>query len=60
MDARSFFLLVEQMRKAQKNYFSSRTDFWLKQATALEKSVDKEIIRVNEVLNPQPKEGNLF
>lgn len=60
MDSKTFFQLVEQMRKAQKNYFASRSSFWLQQSKLLEKEVDGEIDRVNNILNPQPKEGELF
>lgn len=60
MDAKTFFQLVEQMRKAQRNYFASRSSFWLHQSKLLEKEVDAEIDRVNNILNPQPKEGELF
>lgn len=58
MDAKTFFKLVEQMRKAQKSYFSSRSSFWLQQSKLLEKEVDAEIERVNDLL--KPKEGELF
>lgn len=34
MDAKTFFRLVEQMRKAQRNYFASRSSFWLVLALA--------------------------
>ena len=60
MDSKTFFQLVEQMRKAQRNYFASRSSFWLQQSKLLEKEVDAEIDRVNTILNPQPKEGELF
>lgn len=60
MDSKTFFQLVEQMRKAQRNYFDSRSSFWLQQSKLLEKEVDAEIDRVNNILNPQPTEGQLF
>lgn len=58
MDSKTFFQLVEQMRKAQRNYFASRSSFWLQQSKLLEKEVDAEIDRVNDIL--RPKEGELF
>lgn len=58
MDSKTFFKLVEQMRKAQRNYFDSRSSFWLQQSKLLEKEVDAEIDRVNDIL--RPKEGELF
>jgi hypothetical protein len=60
MDSKTFFKLVEQMRKAQRKYFASRSSLWLQQSKLLEKEVDAEIDRVNTILNPQPKEGELF
>lgn len=60
MDSKTFFKLVGQMRKAQRNYFSSRSSLWLQQSKLLEKEVDAEIDRVNTILNPKPTEGELF
>lgn len=51
MNAKDFFLLVSSMRKAQKDYFRTRTTEALKQSKSLEKQVDAEIQRVNDIIN---------
>ena len=48
------------MRLAQQNYFKTKSQFWLKQSIALEKNVDDEITRVDEILQRKYDEGNLF
>lgn len=50
MDARQFFNLVSEMRNKQKEYFKTRTQSALKESKALEKRVDDEIARVEQVL----------
>lgn len=50
MNAEQFFRLVEQMRKKQKEYFDTRSPQVLKDSKELEKQVDTEIKRVNQVL----------
>ena len=47
MDAKEFYDLVVKMREAQKNYFRSRSQVYLKESKQHEKEVDKEIKRVN-------------
>ena len=54
MDAKEFFKNVENMRNAQKKYFSCRTQANLKEAKKLEKIVDDEIKRVNNLINNTP------
>lgn len=51
MNAKDFFYLVSSMRKAQKDYFRTRTTEALKQSKSLEKQVDAEIQRVNDIIN---------
>lgn len=55
--AYQFFRLVERMRKAQKEYFKYRTSTFLNESKRLEKEVDDEISRVNNLLldKQQPK-----
>lgn len=55
--AYQFFRLVERMRKAQKEYFKYRTSTVLNESKRLEKEVDDEISRVNNLLldKQQPK-----
>lgn len=50
MDARAFFYLVKQMRQAQREYFSNRSCQALRKARALEGDVDREILRVIDIL----------
>ena len=60
MNAKEFFDLVVSMRQAQIKYFRSRSSVTLREAKILEDSVDQEILRVQELLHPTPKEGDLF
>ena len=57
MNAKQFFETVEKMREAQKNYFRSRSQLYLKESKHYEKEIDNEIKRVNATLaqrnNPQ-------
>lgn len=56
MNAKEFFYLVAEMRSAQKSYFETRDTKVLRAARALENNVDREIRRVRELLNADPKE----
>ena len=49
MTAKEFFMLVSQMRQAQKEYFKTRNQTVLQQSKALEKQVDAEIERVRKL-----------
>ena len=49
MNARKFFMLVTEMRNAQKMYFRNRTKEELEKSKELEKRVDDEIRRVLRV-----------
>lgn len=57
MNAKEFFDVVVKMREAQKNYFKTKRSDYLSQSKQLEKQIDDEIKRVNEVIqkksNPQ-------
>lgn len=50
MNPKEFFSLVEKMREAQKEYFRCRSSSELSKSKRLEKEVDDEIKRVNEVI----------
>ena len=59
MDAKSFFKLVAALRDKQKEYFRTRSQSALRESKALEKRVDDEIKRVENVLQER-REPNLF
>ena len=50
MTAKDFFDLVARMRDKQKEYFRTRSGSVLKESKQLEKQVDEEIRRVNEII----------
>ena len=49
---------VKEMRKAQKNYFSTRSNTWLQIAKELERKVD-QMIKADEEAS-LPKQTTLF
>lgn len=57
MNPREFFDKVSMMRKAQKEYFRTRSSRALTDSRRLEKEIDAEIARANKVmterLNPK-------
>lgn len=53
MNAREFYNLVVKMRKAQRDYFRTRSIRPLNESKRLEAQVDAEIERVEEVLKRQ-------
>lgn len=59
MDHEAFYKLVVALRNKQKEYFRTRTQSALRESKALEKRVDDEIGRVNQILNNK-REPNLF
>lgn len=59
MTAKEFFDLVSDMRLKQKEYFRTRSTSVLNESKALERLVDAEIRRVNEIMNDN-KENKLF
>ena len=62
MDAKIFFQKVALMRKAQKDYFKTRSQTALRNSKALETEIDKEIERVNNIIGTpkQPEQKHLF
>lgn len=59
MTAKEFFDLVSDMRNKQREYFRTRSTSVLNESKALERLVDAEIRRVNEIMNDN-KENKLF
>lgn len=62
MTARQFFDKVALLRHHQKDYFATRSCDALLASKALEREIDEEIERVNNLLNKQaqPQQTNLF
>ena len=54
MNAKEFFLKVKEMREAQRQYFKFRTSSDLARSKKLEKEIDDEIKRVEELMKPKP------
>lgn len=55
MNAREFFTLVTRMRDKQKEYFRTHSVSVLQESKQLEKQVDDEIRRVNEIIHDNPE-----
>lgn len=51
MNAKQFFDLVSQMREQQREYFRTHSPGALNESKRLERMVDAEIVRVNQILN---------
>ena len=49
MNARQFFDKVVEMRRLQKEYFKTRSHLTLEKSKAIEKEIDKEIKRVQDI-----------
>ena len=60
MNAKSFFELVGNMRAAQKEFFRTKSPSALAESKQLERAVDAEIQRVNEITKRQPIARDLF
>lgn len=61
MNARQFFDKVVLMREWQKKYFKSHSQSALQQSMRLEKEIDDEIKRVQDIVGlQQPQQGELF
>lgn len=60
MKPKEFYELVKEMRREQKAYFRMRTTASLEASKRLEKQVDDEIERVEEILHPKPKQMDFF
>lgn len=57
MNSREFFDKVALMRQLQREYFKTRSKSVLNECKAVEKEIDTEIKRVNDIIT---KEQNLF
>ena len=57
MTAKEFFDLVSEMREKQKEYFRTRSASALNESKTLERRVDDEIMRANQIIKErqQPK-----
>lgn len=51
MNAREFFYLVAEMRSAQNAYFETKDKMVFRAARKLENEVDREIRRVQAIIN---------
>lgn len=60
MNAREFFFLVSNMRRAQRDYFNTREQLDLRRARALENEVDREIDRVKQILMTTECNGSTY
>ena len=61
MNAKEFFDKVVQMRKAQNKYFRMHTSTDLAASKKLEKEIDAEIERVQNIMKPkEPTQADLF
>lgn len=60
MSAKEFFELVKSMRKAQKDYFATRTNSALNKSKQLEREVDAEIKRVETIIKGDAVQQKLF
>lgn len=61
MNARQFFDKVVEMRRLQKEYFKSRSHLILEKSKAVEREIDQEIKRVQDIeAANRPPEPNLF
>ena len=59
MTAKDFFNLVSEMREKQKEYFRTRSLSVLSESKAVERRVDAEIMRVNQMMK-EKQELTLF
>lgn len=57
MTSEQFFYLVKMMRQAQREYLAERSQIKLRAARALEGDVDREILRVMDVLKQREEGG---
>lgn len=56
MNAKEFFFLVAKMRKAQRDYFRTRSQRALLDSKMYEREVDAEIKRVEQVLRDKAEQ----
>ena len=57
MNHREFFYLVSNMRQAQRDYFQCRTPERLRACKWLEGQVDREIMRVKEIVQDKDNQA---
>ena len=57
--AYQFFRLVERMRNKQKEYFRTKSQIVLSESKRLEREVDEEIARANNIINDR-QQPSLF
>jgi tripartite-type tricarboxylate transporter receptor subunit TctC len=61
MSPKEFFDKVVEMREAQKKFFRMHASTELQRSKQLEKQIDEEIQRVQELMKPkQPTQADLF
>lgn len=56
MNAKEFFDLVSEMRSKQKEYFRTRSTSVLSESKTLERRVDAEISRVNQIMKEKQEQ----
>ena len=56
MNHRQFYEKVKEMRQAQKLHFKTKRTDYLRKSKVLEKEIDQEIERIENILSPS---GNL-
>ena len=56
MTAKEFFDLVSETRSKQKEYFRTRSTSVLNESKALERRVDAEIMRVNQIMKEKQEQ----
>lgn len=60
MTPKEFFEKVVRMREAQKSYFKTRSSMALQLSKKLEREIDSEIARVNQIINKPNPQSSLF
>lgn len=60
MTPKEFYEKVVKMREAQKNYFKTRSSMALQLCKRLEKEIDNEIARVDQITNKPNPQSSLF
>lgn len=60
MTPKEFYEKVVKMREAQKSYFKPRSSMDLQLCKRLEKEIDNEIARVNQITNKPNPQSSLF
>lgn len=60
MTPKEFYEKVVKMREAQKSYFKTRSSMALQLCKRLEKEIDNEIARVDQITNKPNPQSSLF